>query len=479
MSVLNENSSVVNSHDGRDDDQYVEERSSEELMYDSSVSKRLKINDSTEGWVTVTNQRRLGRKTLRHELEEEEAEDLINVCVTDKEKLPKQFKLAKLFKEQNVTGISKVRYVNPYKLNITFENDLNAEAFLKCKTFLDMGWKLFRTSEVGISYGLVEEIEEDITISEFLKEATSNIKIVSAFRLNKRNREKTCNEDAWIPSEKLRVGFKGSVLPNHIFIHNMRVLVKPYVFPVTQCSKCWKFGHPKKFCTHKKMVCPKCMGDHESCETTKFKCPNCYMDHIALDKVCPVYIKEKRLRQLMAEFNCTYKKALMLYVPPSPSQPRESNFHSKPTNSAIQLDVEIKANPVSNYVEDSCTNKKNKKTSSTEKNHVREKKSHQKKKNSNIEDVQNWDSVSMTSYRSDIDSNTSIEQENQPQKKKIDTSFRRLMNQIKNIMSNSESMSDKFISVLKLFGEWIISWIVDVFKDGSLFNLILKYGSKS
>ncbi|CAG4964661.1 unnamed protein product [Parnassius apollo] len=47
--------------------------------------------------------------------------------------------------------------------------------------------------------------------------------------------------------------------------------------------------------------------------------------HMAMAKICPVFLKEKRIRELMAEFNCSYKKALMLYVPPSPRPPNMKN----------------------------------------------------------------------------------------------------------------------------------------------------------
>lgn len=260
----------------------------------------------------------------------------------------------------------------------------------------------------------------------------------------------------------------------------MRVLVKPYVFPVTQCSRCWKFGHSKKFCTFKKIVCPKCTGDHESCETTTFKCPNCYMDHIALDKTCPVYIKEKKIRQLMAEFNCTYKKALMIYVSSSPSQPKHTDISVKPTTSSLPtyataIDSEKTKSPVL-CVKDASTSKK---ASPVEKSKSRGKKSPKNKKKSNDEELQNWDSVSMTSYINDLDSDTSIKQDNQQQKRKVYTSFESLMHKIKNVVSDNETISDKFRSVAKFVVEWAISWLVDIFKDGSLFNLILKYGSKS
>lgn len=39
---------------------------------------------------------------------------------------------------------------------------------------------------------------------------------------------------------------------------------------------------------------------------------------MALAKICPYYNKERKVRELMAENNCTYKKALTIYVQPSP-----------------------------------------------------------------------------------------------------------------------------------------------------------------
>lgn len=54
---------------------------------------------------------------------------------------------------------------------------------------------------------------------------------------------------------------------------------------------------------------------------------------MAMTKICPVYLKERRIRELMAEFNCSYKKALLIYVPPF-SRPSLSEDPPLPTQSA-------------------------------------------------------------------------------------------------------------------------------------------------
>lgn len=98
----------------------------------------------------------------------------------------------------------------------------------------------------------------------------------------------------------------------------MRVKVDPYLFPVTQCSRCWRFGHTLKMCPSERIFCPKCGGKHENCEVTTFKCINCTNNHLALDRSCPAYLKERKIREMMAHFNVSYRKAMTRYTPPAP-----------------------------------------------------------------------------------------------------------------------------------------------------------------
>ncbi|CAG4992193.1 unnamed protein product [Parnassius apollo] len=73
-------------------------------------------------------------------------------------------------------------------------------------------------------------------------------------------------------------------------------------------------------------MCPKCGGEHENCDTKTFKCVNCSGTHMALARTCPAYLKERRVRELMAEFNCTYRRALIIYVAPTPHRQMDLKF---------------------------------------------------------------------------------------------------------------------------------------------------------
>ncbi|CAB3240017.1 unnamed protein product [Arctia plantaginis] len=287
-----------------------------EEVEESRLNKRTREDNSSEEWNTVYRRNKVVRR------DSQEVQDKFQVSVTHNTALPKQFALARLFTKNNIKGIERIKYVHQNKILITFECATDADDFIGCKEFTELGWRSQKTSEVGISYGIIKNVELDLSEADILKCLSSDYDIVSVKRLNKRNNIEPSSTSAtnhnWIESETIRLGFRTSSLPGYVYIEQMRVKVEPYIFPVTQCSRCWKFGHAWRMCPSKKVVCPKCTKGHENCDTTSYKCVNCTGNHMALQKSCPLFKKERRIRELMSEFNCTYRKALSIYVPPSP-----------------------------------------------------------------------------------------------------------------------------------------------------------------
>lgn len=271
---------------------------------------------SDEGWITQGK----GRKVIRSHIVQAETNDKTQVAVTSETALPKQFALARLFKDNKIRAVSRVKYVHAYKMLLSFDAEEFADLFINCQAFTALGWRSQKTSEVGLSYGVIKDIDMDLPEADIKSNLVSEEEIVSVKRLKKRNQDKSSKE-AWVNSESVRLGFKGSRLPPYVAILGMKMKVEPYVFPVTQCSRCWKFGHNAIRCPAKKVVCPKCSKYHANCEIVqaRYRCVNCTGNHMSLQRSCPVYKKERRIRELMSEYNCTYKQALSMYVPPSPA----------------------------------------------------------------------------------------------------------------------------------------------------------------
>lgn len=233
----------------------------------------------------------------------------IEVCVSSFNALPKQMAFAKLLRNENICNVVQIRYKSPFKVLLKFEKKEEAEKLLCNKKFQESGFKAQFTTETSVVYGVIKGVEIDMAEPEILKVLESSAEILSVRRL-----KRLSADGSWVESETIRVCFKGNSLPQSIYAYGCRFKVEPYNFPVTQCAGCWKFGHMKKFCPIKKVLCPKCGGSHVNCEITDFKCLNCKGPHFTLDKSCPVFRKEKDIRRIMSEKLVTYRKALELYL---------------------------------------------------------------------------------------------------------------------------------------------------------------------
>ncbi|CAH2245330.1 jg4442 [Pararge aegeria aegeria] len=296
--------------------------------------KRNRPVDQEEVWTTVT---RRGKRIVRtHDSVESvripEDKIEVNITSTATEKIPKQFKLAKILKAEGIQDITRVKYVNAFKVTIQFNNDDSADKLMESKYFKEKGFKCQRTFDINETYGVIKHIDLDSTEEEIQESLRCNVDIIAVKRLKRRS----SINGQWEPSEVVRICFRGSSLPRKVYIFDTVSTVTPYLYPVTQCARCWRYGHSVRVCPSNKIICPKCSDYHANCNTTTFKCNNCNGKHMALARTCPIYKKEKRIRELMAEFNCSYKRALTIYVPPDP--PNHCNYTEQP--SEVEVDEE-------------------------------------------------------------------------------------------------------------------------------------------
>lgn len=235
--------------------------------------------------------------------------EYFEVCLTSQTVLPKMIGMAKLLKSQKINDILKIKYKSPYKILITLKNIEETNKILNCQKFTELEFRCQRTDQLSIIYGIVRNIDLEIAEAELVTLFESEADICAVKRL-----KRLTDDGQWINSEAIRIAFRGTTLPSHIFGYGCRFKVESYLFPVTQCSGCWKYGHMKRFCPTQKIRCPKCGKDHENCEAEKFSCINCKGPHMALHKSCPVYLKERMIRDIMSKNSCSYKIALDIYL---------------------------------------------------------------------------------------------------------------------------------------------------------------------
>ncbi|KOB74095.1 reverse transcriptase [Operophtera brumata] len=125
----------------------------------SRQNKRAKVDDQEDSWMQVKSR----RERIR------EIRGVIEISISSNGPFPKQFALAKLFKSQNITDITRVKYINPYKLIVEINGEESAERLIQCDHLLELGWRFQRPFEVGLSYGVIKNIELDLSEKDLLE----------------------------------------------------------------------------------------------------------------------------------------------------------------------------------------------------------------------------------------------------------------------------------------------------------------------
>ncbi|CAH2228626.1 jg6017 [Pararge aegeria aegeria] len=258
------------------------------------------------------------RKTKRKNRVSTETDETYEVCIASSQNLPKQIAMAKLMRSQNIENILGIKYKGPYKVLVTLGNKNDAEKLISCQKLAELEYRCNYTNQVNVVYGVVKDIDLDMEEKEILEIFKCDSEIISMRRLRRLN-----EKNEWVPSSSVRLGFKSSILPSYILGYGCRFKVEPYTFPVSQCSGCWKYGHLIRACPTKKTKCPKCGLGHDNCDRKEFICINCRGPHMALDKQCPMFLKEKKIRAIMSRKNLTYKKALEFYRQQNDNTPDE------------------------------------------------------------------------------------------------------------------------------------------------------------
>ncbi|XP_060808332.1 uncharacterized protein LOC132903634 [Amyelois transitella] len=298
------------------------------------LEKRKKCDDDTnseEGFVEVSRRKKRLLRSFSNNiaggnLTRSDEITKFEVCITSKKELPKQMALAKLLRNENICNVNRIKYKSPFKVFICFEKDTDATKLIENENFKKLEYNCRKTLESNIVYGIIRGVDLEFSEEEIFGILRSDIKILAVKRLKRLD-----YSGKWVESESVRICFEGKSLPIYVTAFDCNFNVENYIFPVTQCSGCWKFGHMIKVCPIKKILCPKCGStEHNNCDLKTFKCLNCKGLHLVLDRSCPIYRKEKEIRLVMSKDNVPYKIALELVMDNSqkenslrPTQPLE------------------------------------------------------------------------------------------------------------------------------------------------------------
>lgn len=154
-------------------------------------------------------------------------------------------------------------------------------------------------------------VDWDDSIIDLWEAIDDNRSILKVERMYKKNFDKTTKKFTEEETDNIVVTFKGGKIKTEIWLWNRKLTIKvrPYIMPVKQCFKCFRYGHLKVLCKSEE-ICIIC-GDkaHGRCDK-EAKCRNCGGQHRSTNRKCPVYEKNKSIQVIMAYHNISYGSAI-------------------------------------------------------------------------------------------------------------------------------------------------------------------------
>jgi len=115
---------------------------------------------------------------------------------------------------------------------------------------------------------------QDEDLFNYLSDSILNSKdvTISAARFLNPNRQSRMEKGAYSVVVNVEPDSVQTMLPSIYLFGNTRTVEKAYSSsPITQCQKCWKYGHVKPLCKAEAPTCPLCSLQHTKAE---HRCPN-------------------------------------------------------------------------------------------------------------------------------------------------------------------------------------------------------------
>ncbi|KAJ0176104.1 hypothetical protein K1T71_008278 [Dendrolimus kikuchii] len=192
--------------------------------------------------------------------------------------------------------------------------------------------------------------------------------------------------------------------------------------------------------------------------------------HMAMVRLCPAYQKERRLRELMAEYNCTYRRALAIYVPnTNEDDPQSINELTHLPENIIDIPYYTQSTsyvPLQQptYAEVVVHKDARKKQSKTVPPNTK------KAKRGTLEESGDFGT------HPEINSAFPGENAEESVKSKSSVNFSELLSRLKDILFlKGTSVAMKVKSVVKCCVEWLVLVVVENISDWSMLKIILEY----
>lgn len=224
-------------------------------------------------------------------------------------------KVGRLMKRKQMHKyIIDLKVTGRHRVKINFSNKDKANELIDDNNLVIDNFKAFIPDQFIQRIGIVKNIDTEVSENELMENMSCSNKcqIKEIIRFIKKTKDEN-NVETQIRLKTIKITFQGQLLPDEVEIYNVKRKVLPYLFTVTQCFGCGRYGHTKKNCKNKKKICSNCGEEEhkkaeEKCNKKSF-CVNCKGSHKSTDKECAEFIRQSAMKKLMSLNNLSYWEA--------------------------------------------------------------------------------------------------------------------------------------------------------------------------
>lgn len=302
----NDNSYNISSENSKPGDQEFMDTSNTNVMDD----KQPRSNRNTNNWSTLNNSTYFNPLTAKYNINNIYVfiEKLNNENIGRFHPLKVGHILHKKLSIKNITDIKSVgiNRVRVQLKTIKDANDLISNSLLASENL-----KAYIPRHLLVKKGLIRGVDTFFDNDYLMQNIESPSKVLDVKRMTKKVEKD--GKSIFVNRQSVILTFEGNVLPPEIRINSVIFSVENFYGKVTQCFKCFKYGHISKQCRSTNTVCFNCgktkSNDH-ACTENDIICINCKSSqHKSYSKNCPEYEKQRKIKQCMIDNNLTFHEA--------------------------------------------------------------------------------------------------------------------------------------------------------------------------
>lgn len=206
-------------------------------------------------------------------------------------------------------SITEIKSIGRNRIKIEMRNILEINKLVNNPLLKNKDYVVYVPKHLTERRGVIKGVDTMLSETYLVQNIESDRPIIGCRRIFKKILEN--NESNLVPRETVVVTVKGNKLPQYVFINSVRCLVEPYISSVIQCYNCLRFGHFSSQCKNNNRSCKNCSSSHDGeCQESSPNCCHCKStNHNSLSKNCPVYLKQRKIKEIMATMNVTFKDA--------------------------------------------------------------------------------------------------------------------------------------------------------------------------